>query len=137
MIKDLILMPYPKLVEYISTNSDYTSVPKVNYNASYKDEEYDIVVDGSGVKIECLGPLGEYRALTTLKQLKANKITGGIHIHDEPDFKNRGVMLDIRSKVPTLETLFQLVDVLSEVKINAFQLYIEGFPFAYKSYPIF
>ena len=37
-----------------------------------------------------------------------------LHITDWPDFPNRGVMLDItRNKVPTMETLFNLVDRLA------------------------
>lgn len=40
----------------------------------------------------------------------------------------RGVMLDIsRDKVPTLKTLFEIVDLLSLLKINHLQLYVEGF----------
>src|SRR6185437_16241030 len=38
----------------------------------------------------------------------------------------RGVMLDIsRGKVPTLKTLFHLVDEISTYKINMLQLYTE------------
>ncbi|CAK4867084.1 unnamed protein product [Aphanomyces euteiches] len=45
-------------------------------------------------------------------------------------------MLDIgRSKVPKLETLYQLVDMMANLKLNQLQLYMEGFPFAYDSYP--
>ncbi len=56
----------------------------------------------------------------------------GLHIADWPDFPHRGVMLDIsRDKVPTLETLFDLVDLLAGWKINQFQLYTEH-TFAYR-----
>jgi hexosaminidase len=52
-------------------------------------------------------------------------------ITDSPDFPVRGVLLDIsRDKVPTLETLFQIVDWLAELKINQLQLYMEH-TFAY------
>ena len=47
-------------------------------------------------------------------------------IEDEPDFPHRGVMLDIsRCKVPTLETLFGLIDQLAGLKYNQLQLYTE------------
>lgn len=58
-----------------------------------------------------------------------------LEITDEPDFPNRGVMLDIsRDKVPTLETLFSLVDLFASWKINQLQLYTEH-TFAYQQHP--
>ncbi len=56
-------------------------------------------------------------------------------ISDWPDFPVRGVMLDIsRDKVPTLETVMDLVDRLAGWKVNQFQLYIEH-TFAYHQHP--
>ena len=44
-------------------------------------------------------------------------------------------MLDIsRDKVPTMATLFSLVDLLAELKINQLQLYTEH-TFAYRNHP--
>jgi len=58
-----------------------------------------------------------------------------LSISDWPDFPARGVMLDIsRDKVPTMETLYHLVDLLAEWKINQFQLYTEH-TFAYLAHP--
>jgi hypothetical protein len=58
-----------------------------------------------------------------------------LNVSDRPDFAIRGVMLDIsRDKVPTLETVFDLVDRLAGWKINQFQLYIEH-TFAYHQHP--
>lgn len=58
-----------------------------------------------------------------------------LHISDWPDFPARGVMLDIsRDKVPTLATLFELVDLLASWKINQLQLYTEH-TFAYQRHP--
>ena len=52
-------------------------------------------------------------------------------IEDWPDFAVRGVMLDVsRDRVPTLETLFALIDRLAGWKINQLQLYMEH-TFAY------
>jgi hypothetical protein len=57
-----------------------------------------------------------------------------MEIEDWPDFPVRGVMLDIsRDKVPTMATLFSLVDRLAEWKINHLQLYIEH-TFAYRGH---
>ncbi len=58
-----------------------------------------------------------------------------LRINDWPDFPNRGVMLDIsRDKVPTMETLFNLVDKLASWKINQLQIYTEH-TFAYQNHP--
>jgi N-acetyl-beta-hexosaminidase len=55
-------------------------------------------------------------------------------IEDEPDFPVRGVMLDIsRDKVPTMATLFELVDKFAAWKLNHLELYIEH-TFAYQNH---
>jgi len=56
-------------------------------------------------------------------------------ISDWPDFPVRGLMLDIsRDKVPRMETLFELIDMLAGWKINQIQLYTEH-TFAYRQHP--
>jgi hexosaminidase len=58
-----------------------------------------------------------------------------LEIIDWPDFPNRGIMLDIsRDKVPTMNTILDLVDLLASWKINQLQLYNEH-TFAYKNHP--
>ncbi|MHC5018151.1 MAG: hypothetical protein ACYTFP_06185, partial [Planctomycetota bacterium] len=53
-------------------------------------------------------------------------------VEDAPDFNRRGIYHDCsRGKVPTLQTLKQLVERLAHWKINELQLYIENvFTFA-------
>ncbi|MBN1933955.1 MAG: family 20 glycosylhydrolase [Anaerolineae bacterium] len=59
-----------------------------------------------------------------------------LSIDDYPDFPVRGVMLDVsRGKVPTLETLIDLIDLLAGLKINQLQLYVEH-TFAYREHPV-
>lgn len=138
-MSDLILLPTPKIVEHINCQAVKTDIfPSVEYVSGFDDEEYDILINTDGVFVKCKGELGKYRAKSTLAQIDAqsDKISGGLHIHDKPDFAHRGIMLDIsRSKVPTLETLYKVVDILSAIKINELQLYVEGFSFAYESFP--
>ena len=56
-------------------------------------------------------------------------------ITDWPDFQNRGIMLDIsRNKVPSMETMYDLIDLVSSWKINQLQLYTEH-TFAYQHHP--
>jgi hypothetical protein len=59
-----------------------------------------------------------------------------LRIEDWPDFPVRGFMLDIsRDKVPTMRTLFSLIDQLAELKINQLQLYTEH-TFAYRDHAL-
>jgi hexosaminidase len=52
-------------------------------------------------------------------------------IDDAPAFAERGVMFDVaRDRIPTMATLFALVDHLAAAKINHLQLYHEH-SFAY------
>jgi hexosaminidase len=81
---------------------------------------------------------GCFYAVQTLIQILSQ--SGGrlpqLRCSDWPDFPNRGVMLDIsRDKVPTLETLYSLIDLLASWKVNQFQLYTEH-TFAYRQHAV-
>lgn len=83
-------------------------------------------------------PQGAYYAAATLKQLlqQCGRTLPYLHICDQPDFAARGLMLDIsRNKIPTLDTLYRIIDLMADLKLNQLQLYIEGAPFAYESFP--
>jgi hypothetical protein len=81
-------------------------------------------------------PAGLFYGRQTLAQLRRQfpRQLPCLEIEDWPDFPVRGVMLDIsRDKVPTMATLFPLVDQLSQWKVNHLQLYIEH-TFAYRGH---
>lgn len=89
------------------------------------------------ITVEYSNRQGLYYALVSLKVLKQN-YSGTIpcvFIEDFPDLAVRGLMLDIsRDKVPTNETLMGIAQLLADLKFNHFDLYIEGFSFAYPSF---
>jgi len=59
-----------------------------------------------------------------------------LELEDFPDFRARGVMLDVsRDKVPTLDTLRLLIDRLASWKLNQLQLYFEH-SFAYAGHDV-
>ena len=95
---------------------------------------YQLTIYNKLIEIEAQDQAGVFYALMTLKQIlrQANhQALPCLMILDWPDFIHRGVMLDIsRDKVPTMPTLLKMVDLLSELKINQFQLYTEH-TFAY------
>lgn len=111
---------------------------------------YELTVTPEGIHAVAGTPAGIFYAVCTLTQLLAlgslesdgapqPPASGfqlpALRISDWPDFPNRGVMLDIsRDRVPTMETLLELVDLLASWKINQLQLYTEH-TFAYRHHP--
>lgn len=102
---------------------------------------YDLIITSQGIQIRAETEVGLYYGVCTLKQILSAHTTRdlpympGVEIQDWPDFSTRGVMIDIsRNKVPTLDTLLNLVDLLASWKINQLQLYTEH-TFAYHKHP--
>jgi hypothetical protein len=101
---------------------------------------YRLAITPDAIRLVAHDAAGQYYGLATLLQVVRVAWLGAeasvfdlpcADVHDWPDFPVRGVMLDIsRDKVPTLETVFTLVDRLAEWKVNQFQLYMEH-TFAY------
>jgi len=100
-------------------------------------EEYELTITPNGIELVAGSPRGIFYGVCTLVQLitqSPNHQIPCLHIADYPDFPNRGVMLDIsRDKVPTMATLFDLVDLLASWKINQLQLYTEH-TFTYRNH---
>jgi len=98
---------------------------------------YTLTITTRGIYIIADTPAGAFYGALTLIQIlqQSGSEIPLLHINDWPDFPNRGVMLDIsRDKVPTMETLLKLVDLLASWKINQLQLYTEH-TFAYQNHP--
>lgn len=107
------------------------------HNKKLKDEAYELSIKQKEIKIQASSFNGAYYGLLTLTELKEQygKLTERI-IKDEPALKIRGFHLDIaRGKVPKLETLYEIIDLLSQYRYNFLELYVEGFAFEYKSFP--
>jgi len=99
---------------------------------------YILDIAADGIVIEAVDLPGAYYGVMTLVQLLRQYSTRlpYLHIEDYPDFPARGIMLDIsRDKVPTMKTIFNLVDLLAGLKINELQLYTEH-TFAYRRHPV-
>lgn len=98
-------------------------------------EEYELKVTGESVEISYASAKGALYGLVTLWQMVVQKRSYCCQIADAPDLPNRGFVLDIsRGKVPKLETLKELANLLVRFKYNQMQLYIEGFSFSYPGY---
>ena len=105
--------------------------------STHHPEGYALTITHARVDAVASTPAGLFYAVQTLRQIAA--AAGAqwplLRIDDAPALANRGVMLDIsRNRVPTMETLFTLVDFFSSLKYNQLQLYTEH-TFAYRNHP--
>jgi len=101
-----------------------------------RGESYRLVVHPGGVNITGADPAGVFYGGCTLVQLVRlhGRRLPGLRIEDWPDFRHRGVLLDVsRDRVPTMEMLLQWVDLLASWKVNQLQLYMEH-TFAYRGH---
>jgi len=118
----------------------------VAHSGKTPPDSYKLTISPKRIEIVAPTPAGAFYGACTLAQILRQSRTKSsgrgkyeircLTISDWPDFPARGVMLDIsRDKVPTMETLYHLVDLLAEWKINQFQLYTEH-TFAYLAHPV-
>jgi hypothetical protein len=106
------------------------------HSAPDHPEGYALAISKTGIEISFRETGGLRAATATLRQLlrEYGRRLPCLRIRDWPDFPRRGVMLDIsRGRVPKLETLLDLAEKLSDLKINELQLYTEH-TFAYTQY---
>jgi hypothetical protein len=99
-------------------------------------QQYRISITPRKITIAAKDDAGAFYASRTLAQLREQfgDALPCMELDDWPDYPVRGVMLDIsRDKVPTLATLFSLIDLLAGWKINQLQLYTEH-TFAYAAH---
>lgn len=102
------------------------------------DQGYLLDVTPQGIVVRAATPAGVFYGACAVCQLLAqypSKIPC-LSISDSPDSPARGVMLDVsRDKVPTLQTLMDLADLLAGWKINHIELYTEH-TFEYRNHPV-
>lgn len=111
---------------------------KIQYkpNAMLSEDAYTLCVERDAITVTASCECGVYRAMTSLYQLAKNGSVSCCRVEDETQFKSRGYMLDIsRCRMPKVETIKKLIDLLAELKYNEFQLYMESFCFKYSAFP--
>lgn len=105
-------------------------------------ERYRLRVDGTGIEVTAVRPAGLFYGVVTLAQWvrsaareeSGRTVVPGVEIEDAPELGLRGALVDVsRDRVPTMETLFELVDWLAALKMNQLQLYMEH-TFAYEGH---
>jgi hypothetical protein len=100
------------------------------------EQGYELTITPEQITIEAHSAVGVLYGVYTLVQIvqQRGRELPALHIEDWPDFAVRGLMLDIsRDKVPRMDTLFALIDMLASWKLNQVQLYTEH-TFAYRQH---
>lgn len=105
-----------------------------------RSQGYKLVIDEGGIVIVGNDGAGAFYGVCTLCQLleltPGSRTLAAVQITDWPDYPNRGIMFDItRDRVPTMETLYELVDFWASLKLNQLQLYTEH-TFAYRGHEL-
>lgn len=126
---------YPGMEEAVADN---VCSAVIELDENLRSQEYRLNISQTRIHIVGGDSSGAFYATKTLFQILRQHGTRPpvCEIHDYPDFPARGVMLDIsRDKVPTMETLYSLVDLFAQLKINQLQLYTEH-TFAYQNHRV-
>ena len=117
----------------VSTGSIPLSIHKENGCAG----SFKISITPTSISLFCADGAALYYTIGALRQLvfQSQPLLPCANIEDAPALSVRGIMLDIgRDKVPTMDTLFALLDRFADMRINHVQLYMEGFCFDYSHY---
>ncbi len=96
-------------------------------------DAYTLKIAPAQISITAATAAGAFYGVATLKQIlrQCGRSLPLGQIDDQPEFPDRGVMLDIsRDKVPSMVTLRKIIDDLADLKCNQVQLYTEH-TFAY------
>ena len=94
--------------------------------AGTEGEGYTLDILPREIRITADSAAGAFYAIQTLRQIFANKEIPCLHAEDKPDFPYRGFYHDVtRGKIPTVETVKDLIDRMAYFKLNSLQLYVE------------
>jgi len=135
-IRDALVDIYGGLRLSAAPGSNTTVEVRILPERVPKAQGYELEILPDKIRITAHDAPGAFYAAQTLVQIcrGAEGRLRCLKITDWPDFPNRGVMLDVsRNKVPAMETLFKVIDMLAEFKVNQFQLYTEH-TFAYRNH---
>ena len=134
----MILLPEPRRVAWAGRHvADAVELTESVEDASLPPQGYRLTIAEDGVRLAAADEAGAFYGRATLRQLRQqserHQLPEGV-VEDWPDIPVRGVMLDVsRDKVPTVETLEALIDLLASWKINHVELYMEH-TFAYSGH---
>ncbi len=115
------------------------------YNDKCRDEEYFLMIAEGLATVSASDETGCFYAVETMRQLfdlDSNQQTAtynNCYIEDNPKFAYRGLSVDICRHFFPLDTLKQIVELMSRVKLNKLHLHLsddQGFRLEIEKYPL-
>ncbi|MCH5156375.1 MAG: beta-N-acetylhexosaminidase [Clostridiales bacterium] len=113
-------------------------------NDNTHSEGYTLMISQGVATVNAGTPQGCFYAVNTLRQVfnldsKQEVITcANCYIEDKPKFAHRGLMVDIARHFYGVDTLKQIVELMSQVKLNRLHLHLtddQGFRIQIDKYP--
>lgn len=143
------VLPFPVKRAYASELSDNTiNFQLVSKDSIPDDEGYVLDINNDRISLTGSAHAGLFRGFQTLKQVMPEQvITGvkidtlvipGIKIIDQPQFKYRGMMLDVARHFFTVNEVKRLIDQMTAYKLNKLHLHLtddQGWRIEIKSWP--
>jgi len=130
---------------------DSTSIPPVKllkifsqpYDTSLGNEGYKLIIDTNSIQIIANTKQGQFYAEVTLRQLFQKKLSGQyylpcLEILDQPQYKWRGMELDVSRHFFPKEVIKQYLDLMAKLKMNIFHWHLtddQGWRIEIKKYP--
>ena len=125
-----LLQAHIKKLGFTEANNPEQPLLFIRLDDSTHPEGYRLKISPSRIILSAKKPVGAFHGLQTLSQIinlqGANPNIPCVEIEDFPALNRRGFMLDVsRCKVPTMESVYSLIDLLASLHVNELQLYIE------------
>lgn len=121
--------PWADVLNLQQVGDEKASLLKVIKGKTGHLEGYKLVISESQIELEAESPVGAFRGFCALEQLVSQAEDGklqGVRVEDQPSMNRRGFMLDVsRCKVPRMDELFRLIELIARLAYNELQLYIE------------
>lgn len=125
-------------VQETSNAFRYTAGSPKETAAVEEEQGYVLSISSNGIMVQGADSAGLRYGLDTLGQLLVQAKDGSLPcltIRDYPSLKHRGLMLDVsRGKVFNRQYLMKLITLLSKLRYNVLQLYIEH-TFEFRNHP--
>lgn len=132
----------PEIGNWIFLGSDKNIIIQFKIDESLKNHDaYQLNIKESSIRIIGKHEIALNYAMQTLSHLinysiSENLVLPELEIQDWANFEKRGYMLDVsRDKIPSIVSLYALIDQLESWRINELQLYTEH-TFAYSNHKI-
>ena len=155
--KDVVISgKFPKTQEYLNDlldeylgfrlNSDRLGNIKFVLNKEFKEEEYELNITPSQIKITASSEVGAFYAIQSLRQValldtlkgEASVKIPALFIHDEPRFAYRGFMLDCSRHFSSVAMIKRQLNMMALFKLNRFHWHFtddQGWRIEIKKYP--